>query len=206
MWVSSGATAASAPPACCQPSQGRLPPPQRTCSPVQAPLWPVSAAPPLLGSWAPVSAPVCLSPALLFPNAACLSWAVRCLPAACLPAACSKPSACRLLERTKPLPGLAPPPNPTSPIGAVPAGTPHQQDTGPAGVLPLPLSLLAPAVQARLGGSQMSLLARGWPSLTLEQNMGWGTLGPSLTVSPGWSASLLLDSQVHCSPQDQSAG
>lgn len=69
------------------------------------------------------------------------------------------------------------PPNPISPVGALPAGTPHQQDTGPAGVLPLPLSLLAQAVQARLGGSQMSLLACGWLFLTLEQNTGWGNPG-----------------------------
>lgn len=50
-------------------------------------------------------------------------------------------------------------------------GTPHLQDTqAQPGVLPLPP--LALALQARLGGTQMSLLARGWPSLTLEQNTG----------------------------------
>lgn len=53
----------------------------------------------------------------------------------------------------------------------MPAGTPHLQDTqAQPGVLPLtPLAL---ALQARLGGTQMSPLARGWPSLTLEQNTG----------------------------------
>lgn len=78
------ATTASAPPTCCQPSQGRLPPPQRTYSPVQAPLWPVSAAPQLLGSWAPVLAPVCLllSHPLTLP--ACPGLSAACPLPACL--------------------------------------------------------------------------------------------------------------------------
>lgn len=50
----------SAPLLCRQASQGKLPVPQGTCSPVWAPLWPVFAVPPL-SSWAPVLAPVCLS-------------------------------------------------------------------------------------------------------------------------------------------------
>lgn len=82
-----GVTTASAPPTCCQPSPGRLPPPQRTYSPVQAPLWPISAAPQLLGSWVPVLAPFCLLPShpLTLPAFPGLSAAcplpVRCLPA-----------------------------------------------------------------------------------------------------------------------------
>ena len=65
-----------------------------------------------------VLAPVCLSFALLSPNAACQSWGARCLPAAC-PPACSMPklSACRLLKRTKlpACPGTHPP-SPTGPL------------------------------------------------------------------------------------------
>lgn len=109
-------------------------------------------------SWLPS---VCLFPALPSSNTMCPSWGIRCLPAACLPA-CSmpKPSACRLPERTKTMPGPPPPPNPTSPEEAVPAGTPHLQDTqAQPRVLPLPP--LALALQARLGGTQRSPLARG---------------------------------------------
>lgn len=118
-------------------------------------------------SWLPS---VCLSPALSSPNAACPSWGVHCLPAACLPA-CSmpKPSACRLLERTNPLPGPAPPPNPVSPRGAVPSGIHHPQDAGPAwGPAPVPIGPSSAGQTGRLtvepGGQRVA-------PPTLEQNM-----------------------------------
>lgn len=54
-----------------------------------------------------------------------------------------------------------------------PTGIPSPQGHRPSlGSCPHPL---APALQAKLGGSEMSLLARGWPSLTLEQNVGPGS-------------------------------
>lgn len=92
-----------------------------------------------------------------------------CLLPACLPAACpSRPHAgcwkepipClaqNLLQILSVLEGLCQP----EPIT-------HRTQAQP-GILSL--SQLAPALQVGLGGSQMSLLARGWPSLTLEQNV-----------------------------------
>lgn len=154
-------------------------------------------------SWLPC---VCLSPALSSPNAACPSWGVHCLPAACLPA-CSmpKPSACRLLERTNPLPGPAPPPNPVSPRGAVPAGIHHPQDAGPAwGPAPV---LIGPSSAGQTGrltvepGDQ-----RVAPPDPGTEHGAARSLGPLSTVSPGWSTSFLLGSQVQCCPQDQSPG
>lgn len=154
-----------------------------------APLRPVSAAP-LLGSWAQVSAPICLSPTLPPPNAACPSWGARCLPAAC-PPACSMPklSACRLLERTN-LPTW-PGPWPWSPAGPwrgwvtwLPSPEGHRSSLGSCP------GRIGPSSAGQAGGLQ-SLLARGQPSLTLKQNRQGSWKPGSLTHSPQFSVATL---------------
>lgn len=89
----------------------------------------------------------------------------------------------------------------------MPPGSPHPS-TGHRPSLGSCPDPLAPALQAKLGGSEMSLLARVWPSLTLEQNMGQGSRkrGALAIVSLGWSASFLWGSQVQCCQQGQNPG
>lgn len=122
-----------------------------------------------------VLAPICLVCLLpsRSPNAACPSRGARCLPAACPPAcSMSKLSACRLLRSPHRL-AHSPPPHPTSPWRGCATWIPSPRGHRPSlGACTHPL---APALQGKLGGSEMSLLARGWPSLTLEQNVGQGS-------------------------------
>lgn len=153
-------------------------------------------------SWLPS---VCLSPALPSPNAICPSWGIRCLPAACLPAACpSRPHAgCR----KEPKPCLAHHPLQIPPVleglCQLEPLTCRTHKPSP-GSCPDPIGLSS-ASQAGRHTDEPASQRVALPDSGTEHRAA-GSLGPLPTVSPAWSASLLLGSQVQCCPQDQSPG
>lgn len=87
----------------------------------------------------------------------------------------------------------------------MPAGTHHPQDTGPAwDPVPVPVGPSSAGRAGRLtdepAGQRVAFPDPGTECGAAR------SLGPLPTVSPVWSASLLLGSQVQCCPQDQSPG